>query len=91
MESNYEFKKNDFKNGTYCCFDDIMRVGDFDFDIILLDKKLYENSYYNILIYVISYKVFMGAKSMRIRFDKIDGFIKICGGTRYSVLFGPER
>ena len=28
---------------------------------------------------------------MRIRFNKIDGFIKIYDGTRYMVLFGPER
>ena len=34
---------------------------------------------------------FMGAKPLRIRFDKIDGFIKIYDGTRYLVLFGPER
>ena len=33
----------------------------------------------------------MGAKPLRIRFDKIDGFIKIYDGTRYLVLFGPER
>ena len=54
-----------------------MGVRDFDFDSILLDKISYENSLENILIYVISYKTFMGAKSMRIRFDKIDGFINL--------------
>ena len=32
----------------------------------------------------------MGAKPTRIRFDKIDGFIKIYDGIRYLVLFGPE-
>ena len=57
-------------------FDDIVRFGDFDFVNILLDEKLYQNSYENILIYDISYKTFMGAKPLRIRFDKIDGFIK---------------
>ena len=54
-----------------------MGVRDFDFDSILLDKISHENSFENILIYVISYKTFMGAKSMRIRFDKIDGFINL--------------
>ena len=34
---------------------------------------------------------FMGVKPLRIRFDKIDGFIKIYDGTRHFVLFGPER
>ena len=33
----------------------------------------------------------MGAKPLRIRFDKIDGFIKIYDGTRQLVLFSPER
>ena len=28
---------------------------------------------------------------MRIKFDKVDGFIKVYDGTRYLVLFGPER
>ena len=52
-----------------------------DFDI-LLDKKSYEKSYENILIYGISYKIFMGAKPLRIRFNKIDRFIKIYDGTK---------
>ena len=33
----------------------------------------------------------MNAKPLRIRFDKVDGFIKIYDETRYLVLFGPER
>ena len=37
----------------------------FDFDNILLDEKSYET----ILIFDISYKTFMGAKPLRIRFD----------------------
>ena len=30
----------------------------------------------------------MGEKPLRIRFNKVDGFIKIYDGTRYLVLFG---
>ena len=41
---------------------------------ILLDKKLYEN----ISVYDFSYKT--GPKSLRIRFNKIDRFIRVCGG-----------
>ena len=33
----------------------------------------------------------MGAKPFRIRFDKVDGFIRVYDGTRYSVLFGDEK
>ena len=43
------------------------------------------------MIYDISYKTFMGAKPLRIMFDKIDGFITTYNGIRYLVLFGPER
>ena len=32
----------------------------------------------------------MDAKSLRIRFDKIDGLIRVYVGTRYLVLFGAE-
>ena len=89
MESNDELKESDIKNRTCYYFDDIMSVGDFDFNNILLDEKPCENSNGNILIYDISYKTFTGEKPLRIGFDKVDGFIKIC--TRYLVLFGPER
>ena len=43
------------------------------------------------MIYDISYKYFMGVKPLNIRFDKIDWFIKVYDGTRYSELFGPEK
>ena len=33
----------------------------------------------------------IGAKPLRIRFDKIDGFIKVYDGTRYLLLFGGEK
>ena len=54
-------------------FDDIIRFEDFDFDNTLIDEKSYEN----ILIYDILYKTSIGAKPLRISFDKIDGFNKV--------------
>ena len=33
----------------------------------------------------------MSAKPLCIRFDKIDGIIKIYDVTKYLILFGPER
>ena len=51
-------------------FDDNIKFKDFDFDIILFDEKLCEN----ILIYDISYKNLIGAKSLRIKFNKISLF-----------------
>ena len=57
-----------------------MRVEDIDFYYILLDEKTHGN----ILIYNISYKTFMGAKDLCIRFDNVH----INKKTRYLVLFG---
>ena len=78
MKSKDELKEIDIKNRMCHFFDDIIRFWDRDFEFrhILLDKKLYE-AHQNILIYDISYKISTGAKPLRIRFDKIDGFIKI--------------
>ena len=45
----------------------------------------------NILVYNISYKSLIDSKSLRIRFDKIDGFIRVCDGAIYLVLFGSEK
>ena len=58
---------------------------DFQLDNILIDEK----SYKKVLVYTISYKHFIAAK--RIRFDKIDRFIRVYDGTRYLVLFGNEK
>ena len=44
-------------------FDDISKLEDFDFHM-LIDGKSYDN----ILVYDISYKTFMDAKPLRIRF-----------------------
>ena len=33
----------------------------------------------------------IGAKPLRIRFDKVDEFIRVYDRTRYLALFGPEE
>ena len=66
-----------------------MRVVDIDFDDILLDEQSYK-TYENVLIYDISYKILIGAKPLRIRFNEINGFIKVYDGIRHKVLFGPR-
>ena len=72
MESN-EFWKVSIKNHLCYYFEDIIKIEDFNFGNILLDEKSHEN----ILIYNISYKTLIGAKPLRIRFDKVDGFIRV--------------
>ena len=55
-----------------------MTVSDISFNDILLEEKSRKNTF----IYDVSYKTFMGEKPLRIRFDKIDGLIKVYDGIR---------
>ena len=68
-----------------------MRVWDIDpdtgFSSILLDEKLYIGKNKYILIYNMLYKTSTDANSLRIRCNKINGFIKIHNKIRYVVLF----
>ena len=80
-------KKIGTKNHGCYYFDDIIKDIDINFSDILVDKKLYEN----ISVYDILYKTSICPKPLCIRFDKIDGFIRVCGGEfRYIVLFDYE-
>ena len=44
-----------------------------------------------IFIYNISYKILYGPKPFRIRFNKIDEFVRVYNGSRYLLFFGPEK
>ena len=69
-------------------FDSIIKTEDFEFDI-LIDEKSHEN----ILIYNISYKALVGAKPLRIRFRKTDGFIRwnYYNWAKYLLFFGSAK
>ena len=60
---------------------DIIKLEDFDLDNISID----ENPYKKILFYIISYKTLISAKLMRIRFDRLNRFIRVYKGARYLV------
>ena len=84
MESKNELKEINIKNRVCDYFDDIISGTKINFSNILLYKKLYEN----ISVYNISYKTPTGPKPLRIRFDKIDGFIiALDGKTKHVTLF----
>ena len=87
MESNDKLKEISTKNRMFYYFDDKIKFGSFGLDNILIEKK----SYKNILVYNISYKTLIGANSLRIRFNKIDGFIRVFDKIRYLVLFEAEK
>ena len=75
---NIELKTVCIENRTCYYFDNIIKIGDFNFHNILLAEILCEN----VLIFDILYKALIGAKSLAIRFDKMDGFIRVYDGTR---------
>ena len=87
MRSNDKLKEIDIKNRMCYYFDDIIKIEDFDLDNILIG----ETSYEIILVYNISYKSLIDSKPLSIRFNKIDGFIRVYDGTRYLVLIGSEK
>ena len=80
-------KRSEYWNRTCYHFDGIIKIEDFAFVNISIDEKSFEN----ILVYDISYKNLIGAKLLHIRFNKIDGFIRVYNGTRYLVLCSPEK
>ena len=87
MASKNELKEIDIKNRACYFFDDIMRAWkihiDTDFSGILLDEKLYKEKNKKKLIYEISYKTSTDAKPLCIRYNKVNGFIKIHNKTTY--------
>ena len=85
MESKNELKETDIKNHTCYYFDDIIKAIHNNCNDILLEEKLYKENCKN--IYDISYKTSTGGKPLCIRYDEIDGFIKIQDRIRYLVLF----
>ena len=87
MVSNDKLKEIEIINRTCYYFVDLIKIKYFNSDNILMNEKSYEN----ILVYDISYKTLNGAKPLRIRFDKINGFISVYDQTRYLVLFGTEK
>ena len=82
-----EFWKVRIESCVCYYFDDIIELEGFHFYNILIDEKSQEN----ILIYNSSYNTLIGAKPLSIRFNEINEFIRVYNGTRYLVLFGPEK
>ena len=75
MESN-EFEEVGMKSCSCYYFNEIIKIDNFDFDNIDNIVK----SCKNILVQDISYKTLFGSKPLHIKFDEIDGFIKVYDG-----------
>ena len=68
-------------------FDSIIKIEEFDFNNNLKD----ESSYENIFIYNISYTTLIGAKPFRIRFHKVNRFIRIYMGLYTQYYLGLKN
>ena len=85
MKRNNELKEIDIKNCA-CYFDDIIKLKDVGLNNILINEKLYEH--FGLWHFI---QNFHWSKILRIRFDKLHGFIGVYYETRYLVIFGPEK
>ena len=84
MESKNEIY---IKNQMRYYFDALIKIEGFDINNILIDEKPYKI----FLVYNISYKSLIHYKPFHIRFGKIDGFIRVYDGSRYSISLGSEK
>ena len=50
-----------------------------------------KNRYKNTLFYCITYKTLFDSKPLHVKFDEVDGFIRVCNGIRYLVLLVSEK
>ena len=75
-ENKNKLKESDVKYCTCYYFDDIIKTEDFD--KILIDEKSYEN----MVVYNILYEILIDSNPLRVRFNKIEGFIRVYKRTR---------
>ena len=75
------------KNHASYYFNGITKIEDFGINNIVKDERPYEN----ILVYKISYKNLIDSTLLRIRFNKIDGLIRVFDQARYLGFFGSEK
>ena len=80
----------EIKNRTYCFFNDIITIRNFDPDNIRIDEK----SYKNILIYSIGYVTIKDSKYLKVNsvnplyfiFNKVNGYFEEINGNKYLTL-----
>ena len=83
-------KDINIKNHTYCFFNDITNIKNFDPNNIKIDEK----SYKNILIYYIGYVTVKDSKYVKINsvnpsyliFSKLNGYFEEINGKKYLTL-----
>ena len=89
MDSSNEVKKINITIRRCFYFDDVIEIENFNLDNILIFQQM-KKSQKNVLVDNISEKTLIDAKSLRIRFYKIDCFIRVYDGTICLLLSGSE-
>ena len=79
MDSNNELKQIDIKNCRCYYFHDTFKIIDFVLDNVLIDGK-YDK---NILVYNNSHKTLIDATPFHIKFNKVNGFIRVYDGNKF--------
>ena len=79
-------KDGNIKNHTYCFFNDIINIKDFDPNNIKIDEKSYKNVYYNVTIKDSKYLQINSVNSLYLMFNKINGYFKEINENKYLTL-----
>ena len=88
-------KEINVKNCTYCFFDDMINIKNFDPNWIKIDKK----SYKYIIIYFIGYITIKNLSYVKINsinplyiiINEINGYIEESNGNKYSPLVSTDK
>ena len=79
-------KDGNIKNDTYCFFNDIINIKDFDPNNIKLGEKSCKNVYYNVTIKDSKYLQINSVNSLYLMFNKINGYFKEINENKYLTL-----
>ena len=79
-------KDGNIKNHTYCFFNDIINIKDFDPNNIKIDEKSYKNVYYNVTIKDSKYLQINSVNSLHLMFNKMNGYFEEINENKYLTI-----
>ena len=79
-------KDGNIKNDTYCFFNDIINIKDFDPNNIKLGEKSCKNVYYNVTIKDSKYLQINSVNSLHLMFNKMNGYFEEINENKYLTL-----
>ena len=79
-------KDGNIKNDTYCFFNDIINIKDFDPNNIKLGEKSCKNVNYNVTIKDSKYLQINSVNSLHLMFNKMNGYFEEINENKYLTL-----